>query len=324
MKALIIKLGALGDIVFSTPIIKRIQDHHKDDQLTLLTTPSFEHFFDGWPNLQIKSFPRGGIIDTIKTVCWLRKQGFKRVYDLQSNDRTSILCALSGIPIRIGNHPRFPYNSHPNHKFAGECHAFDRLNQIIESVGIMPAEPIPFLPISDTVVEKVETWIRDNSLQNKPFVLLHAGSSRSHLNKRWPYYRDLGKKISEMGFKIIWIGSNDDEELNASLSQTCGINATNRFSMNELIQLGNNASFAVTNDSAPMHLLSCSNIPVFSIFGPTNPRRTHALGQAHRVITLTNIMPKDDQSFQPQSIDKIELDSVLERIQAEGLLKITG
>ena len=320
MKILIIKLGALGDIIFSTPVIKQIQEHHSNDNIWLLTTPAYKKLFNNWANLKVVSFERGSLIDFLKALIWVRKQGFDRVYDLQSNDRTGILCALSGIRFRIGNHPGFPYHSHPKTEFAGECHAFDRLNQIIESVGIKAAEPAPFLPISDDITSKVKHWLKNNGLQNRPFILLHAGSSRLHVDKRWPFFMELANRLGDQGFNIIWIGSDDDRELNASLSESCGIDATNQFNIHELIELGKQASFAITNDSAPMHLLSCSNIPVFGLFGPTNPRRTHALGQKSRVITVSNKMPENDKSFQPEPISKITPDKVIKRIANEGLL----
>ena len=67
--------------------------------------------------------------------------------------------------------------------------------------------------------------------------------------------------------------------------------------MLELIELGKQALFAVTNDSAPMHILSCSDIPIYALFGPTNPKRTHALGQENRVISVASVFPKDDSKF---------------------------
>ena len=45
-----------------------------------------------------------------------------------------------------------------------------------------------------------------------------------------------------------------------------------------------NARFVVTNDSGPMHIAAALNVPVFAIFGPTNPLRTGPYGKPHVVI----------------------------------------
>jgi ADP-heptose:LPS heptosyltransferase len=319
LKILIIKLGALGDIITSTSIINQISRHHNKDEIYLLTGSNFNNLFSNFKNLNVFSLERKGMLNTIKTILWIRKQKFDRIYDLQSNDRTTIYCALSGSPFRAGNHPRFPYHAHPATKYFGECHSFDRLNQIIESANIKPADPLPFLPVPEHVVTEVSEWLNEHSLTNKPFVLLHAGSSPLHLKKRWPYFSDLASALSKT-LNIIWIGGKDDIELNDSLSKKAGINATNAFSIIGLVELGKRAKFAVTNDSAPMHILSCSQIPVFGLFGPTYSRRTHALGQLNNVITAHDLIAENDHDFEPQNISNISLETVLNRLINQNLL----
>ena len=84
--------------------------------------------------------------------------------------------------------------------------------------------------------------------------------------------------------------------------------------------MGKHAAFAVTNDSAPMHILSCSDIPIYALFGPTNPKRTHALGQSNRVISMSSNFPADDSKFIPHDISKISLSSVLEKIRKDNII----
>ena len=58
MKILIIKLGALGDVIVSTPIIKQIQEHHFDKEIWLLTSPEYEKLFISWKGISIKKIGR--------------------------------------------------------------------------------------------------------------------------------------------------------------------------------------------------------------------------------------------------------------------------
>lgn len=320
MKILIIKLGALGDIIMSTPIINRLQKHYIDDDLWLLTTPPYESLFDAWEGLNVKAFNRYGATNILKTVKWVRDNKFSRLYDLQSNDRTTILSALSGIPVRAGNHPRFPYHLHPKIKYAGECHSFDRLNQILESANINAAPPTPYLPVTELIVNKVSKWLTLNHTNNKTLALIHAGSSHLHPQKRWPYFSELAKILVENNINLVWIGSDDDAALNKKLSRGYGIDATNQFTLPELVELGKHASFAITNDSAPMHILSCSSIPVYSLFGPTNPRRTHALGQKKHIINASGNIALNDRDFIPTAINKITCELVIKRLKDDGFL----
>ena len=117
---LIIKLGALGDVVMATGLVERILRHHAPRRCVLLTSPAYGELFAARPSLELKTFDRSSLRSTLATVQWIRRQRFRRVYDLQSNDRTSVMCGLSAIPERAGNHPRFPYNLHPQGRYKGQ------------------------------------------------------------------------------------------------------------------------------------------------------------------------------------------------------------
>jgi len=286
MKVVIIKYGALGDIIISTPIIRKILEEHSEDQVYLLTSPDYAILFKDWQGLNVHQFPRKGLITSIRTLTWLRLQKFDRVYDLQSNDRSRVLCSFSGIKEKVGNHSYFPYTHHPGDRYTGQNHIFDRHNQLLNSIGISNAKAKPSLPIPDIAEQKVNIWLENYALNGKKIVLMHAGASLIHLNKRWPFFLGLAKKLKAVGYEVLWLGANDDAELNKNLALHVGVDASNCFSIAELIALGKRAEFAVTNDSGPMHVLSCAKIPVYSVFGPTKWQRNHAIGQIDRVLSL--------------------------------------
>ncbi|MBK68452.1 MAG: glycosyl transferase family 1 [Legionellales bacterium] len=318
MKILIIKLGALGDIIISTSVVNKIIAHHKKDEVYLLTTPSFTNIFNTIKSLKVIPIKRHGFFNLVRTILWIRKCGFKKIYDLQSNDRSTLYCALSGVPFRAGNHPRFPYTAHPDKKYRGECHSFERLNQIIISAGIAPAQPVPLLSSPPNTISTITRWLKEKKLAQADFIIMHAGSSNKHLQKRWPYFKELALILKNY-FEIVWVGGPDDYELNTHLTKSSGINATGDFDVLSLAELGRRSKFAVTNDSAPMHILSCSKIPVFGIFGPTYPRRTHALGQIQNVIYPDN-MPNNDDEFKPKNISKVTVDDVISKIKKQNLI----
>ncbi len=319
-KILIIKLGALGDVIMATPAIKQIQSHHHSDEIWLLTAPSFFVLFKNWEGLDVAAFPRQGFFSIPHSVCWIRQHKFDVLYDLQSNDRTSIISALSGVPRRIGNHPRFPYHCHPPEPYTGQCHSSERLNHILLSASIDPAPLAPWLPKDKQGESLVKSWLKKKDLMNNKLVLLHAGSSRKHPDKRWPHFGELAKFLEEHSYQVLWIGGDDDLEINRKLSKQAGFDASNAFDVLQLVELGKLASFAVTNDSAPMHILSCSMIPVYGLFGPTNWRRAHALGQQHHIITPAADIISQDNVFKPQALDTLSIDHVLERLRKDGLI----
>lgn len=315
---LIIKLGALGDVVMSTSLIKQIQLFHPTDKLFLLTSKPFDTIFQAWKDLNVHTIERKGLLNTLRTMAWIRKSRFDAVYDLQSNDRTGLYCAFSGITKRIGNHPRYPYNIHPEEAYKGQCHIHDRMLTVLKSAGI-PAKPLlPALPASNEEKKNISSWIRENKLIENDFIIIHAGGSRQHPEKRWPYYEQLAKKLSAENKSVVWIGGNDDLETNKTLSSITGIDASKLFTFPELAELGRHASFAITNDSGPMHILSCSEIPVYAFFGPTNWKRAHAIGQKKHVITLYQTVKEQNKSC--QDLGMIRTEDVMLILKRDGLI----
>jgi len=307
MKVLILKFGALGDMILVTPLIRRVLEHHRPAPVTLLTEPAHAPLFEDWPGLTVQAMPRRGARAMWRLLQWLRGQGFTRLIDLQSNDRSSFISALSGIPERIGNHPRYPYHVHPPDRYTGQSHAFDRLNQVLAAAGMTPAPGPPQLPAPPAVAAQMRAWLQEHQLVRGDYVVLHAGSSARHGRKRWPFFRELAGALAEYGLTPVWTGGRDDRELNRELARHAGIDTAGLLSVLELVELGRHAAFAVTNDSAPMHILSCCNIPVYGLFGPTDWRRTHALGQARHVITA----PGGD-------LARLPVQALLARLRADG------
>lgn len=311
-RILIIKLGALGDVIMATSPVDRIVKHHVNDEVELLTVPAFASLFEGWAGLEIKALPRKGMRSFFNMLKWIRKQRFQRVYDLQSNDRSGLLCALSGIPERVGNHPCFPYTHHPPDPWRGQCHIYERSLQLLAAAGIEAEPGPPILPPATGTGDRVDAWLQQHGLKDGGFVIMHAGASRNHPEKRWPGFAMLAEKVAGAGMTVVWIGTEEDAALNRSLAEQHGMDATGEFSVLELAELGRHAAFAVTNDSGPMHILSASGIPVYGLFGPTNWRRNHAIGQKDNVIKAGS-----DRGFSPTAIDKLSIATVIERLKRD-------
>lgn len=310
---LIIKLGALGDVVMATGLVERIVRHYAPRRCVLLTSPPYAGLF---PGLELKTFDRSSLRSTLATVQWIRRQRFLRVYDLQSNDRTGVMCGLSGIPERVGNHPRFPYNLHPESRYAGQCHIHGRMLDVLGAAGVSADAVVPCLHPSDQDREKVHAWLQERDLADRELVIMHAGASARRTEKRWPYFLELAESLAQRGFLTVWAGGEEDRHTNAGLARITGADATGAFSFLQLVALTAHARFAVTNDSGPMHLLACGSIPVYGLFGPSDWRRNHAVGQRDRVLSLNG----DEPVFRKTRLADLETGHVLRQLERDGVL----
>lgn len=324
-RTLIIKVGALGDVVLCTPQIARILEHHHDE-VWLLTSPPFAPLFAGHPRLKVVGFPRQGARAMWSALRWVRDRRFGTVYDLQGSDRSRALTLLSGAGRRVGIAPRWIYTHSPPSDDIRE-HVFPRLNRLIESAGLPAAEPRPQLWPAQSELKRVIETLANEGLTDQSFAVLHAGSSARWPSKRWEqdHFVALGRGIEAAGMRVIWIGGPDEVEVNRLLAAQVGHDLTGAFSIPGLVELARLARFAVVNDSGPMHLLSAAGIPVYAFFGPTDWRRSHAVGQRERVLTHTvecspchlNVCPPERRHA---CLAEIVPEQVLERLRADGVL----
>jgi heptosyltransferase-2 len=290
-KVLIIKMSALGDVMISLPQVEAITAQHGNDEVWIMTGPQCAEFFANHPRLRVAVLDREKILSGSGAwgrVLWTRKMRFDSIYDLQGNRTSRRLVRFSGSPRRVGTQPRPVYTHAPEHPYTRDSrqNVFDRLNETLAAGGLVPASPGCHLYPGERDLVLVRRWRHDAGLEKKKYVLLHAGSSEKWLSKRWPEHSflRLASMIEERGVHCVWVGGAEERDLNARLASEAGIDATGLFTPLQLCLLGLDALFSVTSDSGPMHILSAAGIPVFSFFGPTDWRRSHAAGQAGRVL----------------------------------------
>lgn len=321
MNILIIKLGALGDVVMATPLIEAIRQHHRDATCHLLTTPAYASIFAAWPKLEVTALPRRGWRNMLHVLRFVRSLDCAAIYDLQGNDRSALWCAASGARIRVGNHTRFPYTHHPREPWTGQTHIFTRMREVLAAAGITAVGDVPCLPLTEAGKLHVRQWRAEHELAAGNFALLHAGASAARGEKRWPYFAALGRRLCETGVTPVWIGAAAEREDNGKLCERAGgIDAAGEFSITELAELGRGARFAVTNDSGPMHVLAAAAIPVFGLFGPSDWRRNHALGQGENVIACVETCAEFAGARTAPCLDRIPVELVWQRLAGQGLV----
>jgi ADP-heptose:LPS heptosyltransferase len=329
-RVLIIKLGALGDVIIATPHIKQIVQSYSGADIWLLTVPEFTFLFEEYPNLAVKSFPRKGAHSLLSPLRWIRSQAFEVIFDLQGSDRSKMMTGLSGASRRYGLGPGFPYTHWPPNRgiVNGEIHSFNRLNRLLEAASLAPVSADFTLKASEEQQRIVSDWLAGKGLLEKNIALIHAGSSARWESKRWvtAHFITLATTLEQQGLTPIWVGGSEDAALNRTLSQTIGIDVTGTFSLLQLIELARYACFAVTTDSAPMHAIAVAGIPVYALFGPTDWRRSHAIGQKERVLTHSVscspcYLPQCPPERAHRCLVELKPEMVLERIRRDGLLE---
>jgi ADP-heptose:LPS heptosyltransferase len=260
-RILVIKLGALGDVIQALGPMRAIREHHPNAEITCMTTAPFRDLIQqtGFCDL-IWEHRRPSNIDLMGWITLrvkLRAPKYQRVYDLQTSSRSNRFYKL----IWPGPYPEWSGNapgcSHPHKNPArNSMHTLERQAEQLADAGISNIPP----PTLDGLGE-------DISHLNLPadYCLVVPGGAAHRPEKRWPAscYRDAIAKIAAMGIAPVIVGTRSEGALARSICDGVdeAINLVDQTSLLSLVSLAKGAKFALGNDSGPMHISAIAGVP---------------------------------------------------------------
>ncbi len=258
MNILVIRHGALGDIILSFPAFAGIRTHHPNAAITLLTTGPFAAVLARSPWFDY-------VIIDAKPAPWnlpgllaLRRHltGFDFVYDLQTSARSSRYHRLAGAPPWSGI-ARASTHRHAN-PARNTMHSRERIAEQLAIAGI------PSLPTPDLA------WLTAEPPPVLPprFTAIIPGAAPHRPEKRWPAAR-FGALAAALATKIVILGTHAEQPLAAEIQRLCptAIDLTGRTSLPELAATLARATRAIGNDTGPMHLAAALNTRCIVLFG---------------------------------------------------------
>jgi heptosyltransferase I len=292
-KILIVKPSSLGDVIHSLPFLNAVRICFPKSEIHWVIAKGLEGILenhpminklwvidkDSWKNIQKVK----GTIQEIKVLFKkLKHEKYDLVVDLQGLLRSGVITGATGAPVRIGfREAREGSSVFYTHKVTGGkyIHAVDRYLKIAEFLGCKIADiSFPFPPFDSSLF-----FIPDLS-SLKDYIVIVPGARWK--TKIWPAEK-FGRLASLLPLKSIIVGSKTDKAIAdeiVSLSGGRAVSLAGKTNLRELIAIISKANFIVSNDSGPMHIAAALNVPVFAVFGPTDPLRTGPYGKGHTII----------------------------------------
>jgi ADP-heptose:LPS heptosyltransferase len=253
---LIIKHGALGDIIESEGLMRAIRNHHLESKITFLTSSRDKSLIECFYYIdKVMTDDRSTFWNVSKNFLLLkelRNCKFDIVYDLQNSQRTSIYKKFFLIK------PQWISTNRKIHPISGLI----GLVEMLEEHGVRDKKS--YIPDISWMASDVSQLLKNNNIKSR-FILLIPGSSASHKDKRWPYFNDLSEELINKGFDVVSILGPDEMILEDSLYGKIFKN----LAWGDLVGVINNATFVIGNDTGPSHIASCLGKSGIALFGPT-------------------------------------------------------
>jgi ADP-heptose:LPS heptosyltransferase len=277
-RILVVKLGALGDVVLAFGPFAAIRARHPGDHVALLTTAPFADLARASPWFDEVLVDARPSWRNLVGVARLRRQlrGWDLVYDLQTSGRSARYFQLAGRPAWSGVAKGC---SLPHRDPARDSvHTVERQRGQLSQAGITEF-PDPDL-----------AWLTEGGPRLPgPYALLVPGAASHRPAKRWPARRFgvLAHRLHGRGLRSVVVGMAEEKSLADSIHDAwpAALDLTGQTSLLDLGGIAARASLVVGNDTGPVHLaaaLGCPTVVLFS--GASDPALTAPRGPRVRVL----------------------------------------
>jgi len=302
LRLLVVRLGAMGDILHSMPAVTALRQAHPEWVIGWAIEPQWRGLFcaDGCEP-RTESMPLVDQIHIVPAKQWakaplspatwhdmlrvrkeLRAMHYDIAVEMQGAVRAAVVARWARAQRIVGEaKPR----ETPARWFFDEkvptrgVHVIEQslevANAIFDEQLPMPMPLLPCDPAADANAGELP----------QPFVLLSPGAGWGA--KRWPAdrYGEVARRLADQGYTVVINVGPAEEYLGREIMVSSGGAARMLVpSMAELVAVTRRAALAIAGDTGPLHLASALGRPVVGIYGPTDPARNGPFHCPSRVL----------------------------------------
>lgn len=297
MKILFVRLRLIGDVVFTTPLLRALRRHDPTTEITYVAESAASPVLHDNPHIvNLVVAPRrtglSRVRDDIALGWRLRQHRFDVAIDLHGGPRSAWLTWASGAPRRIGY--TIPGRSWMYTDVVarapdlGPRHSVRNQWDLLEPLGIGPCDPArdPLEMMEDSDAEaRVEQRLSEAGISTAPLVVIHASAGNPF--RRWPETSfvsvicDLVREDPRRAVAV-FSGPSDVEAARRITEQArqhlgalaAAVPTLGHFDVGEIRALARRAAVYIGGDSGPLHIAATTDTPIVALLGPTLPERS--------------------------------------------------
>jgi ADP-heptose:LPS heptosyltransferase len=282
-KILIIKLGAIGDVIRTTPLVKAYRKKFKNPKFTWIT----------WtPDILPKNEIHEVLEFNAETVTYLQNTQFDIAINLDKEKEAGALLASVDANDKYGfildKGEIAPVNFLAEHKFlTGLFDDLSKSNTLSYCQEIFDICDLKFdgeTYLLDNHANLGYTWSQID--RSKKVIGLNTGCGDRWTTRLWEIEKwiELSNSLLSQGYEVILLGGKQEEERNKSISAESGAKYLGNFPLNQFINLMDQCDLIVTQVTMGMHI---------------------AIGLQKKIVLMNNI-------FNPNEFDLYNLGEIIE------------
>jgi lipopolysaccharide heptosyltransferase II len=303
-KILIVKLCCIGDVMFTTPLIRTLRKNFPQAEICYLVGKWTKDVLEKNPNIN-----RVIIFDVpfeeknklsklkyiLKFIGRLRDEKFDLAINCHRSFASNIFLFLSRVKYRVGfnwHHKGFTLNKKIN--FDYKKHEVERYLDIARGIGLNPEDNYLEIGLSEEDRKFTEEiFLKFNPRRKKSVSVFPGGGvnpKTTMLSKRWPaenYAKLCDWIIEKYGAIVFFLGGKDDEsvaEKIIGLMKNKAINLVGKTTFRQSAGIIESTSLFIGGDSGLLYIAAAVGTPTIALFGPSNPNLVSPLGEKHKYI----------------------------------------
>jgi lipopolysaccharide heptosyltransferase II len=296
VKILLARLRLIGDVVFTTPLVRALKRRYPDAHLTYLVEPPAAPVIRGNPHVNdvlVVPHARGArrVRADLAMARRLRRDGFDVAIDFHGGPRSAFLTWASGAPMRIGyaiggrswmyTHvvPRSP-DLRPRHSVRNQC-------DLLAPLGIGTCDPAIDayeMPEEPAAADRVDDRLRASGITtDHRVIVIHVSAGNPF--RRWPAesFAALAADLvrGDAGRRVVLVSGPSEQAAAADIAEMArrksgAVDAisADEYDLAELRALVARAEVYIGGDSGPLHVAATTTTPIVELLGPTLPERS--------------------------------------------------
>ena len=264
-KILIIRLGAIGDVVHSTIISTAIKNKYPRDKIHFLTLPYIKEMLKNDLNFEkifeFDNRKKNNLFYLFKLGLALRKENYDVIFNLTNAFRTNFISFVAN--------PKKNIKRSKQRKIALD--AFFNAALKFDKTLVYPKN----LSIISGQMEKDNILKMLNDIK-QPIIIFNPGGENDNIRQGriWPfeYWIELGNKLYESLNATIIISGSKNEEFEHQKYKAIknAIVFSGKLKLNETLALFSLADIVISGDSGPLHMASSQkNTKTIALMGST-------------------------------------------------------
>jgi heptosyltransferase-1 len=284
MNILIVRLGALGDVVHTIPAAAALRRAYPDARIDWIVDEKHHEILQLVEGIdRVIPLRRPAVRGWIAAINALRTGRYDLALDFQGLMKSAVLARASGAARVLGFsiwHLREkgarPFYSESIETAAGEpgevLHVIQKNLQLLAGLGIRGAETaFPLARVPSAARDAIRT-----EADGRPIALLNPGAAWP--NKRWytDRFGELAAFLHEVRGTVPFVLWGPGEEVLAErvIEASGGVaRMAPPTRVTDLVEICREAAIMVSGDTGPLHIAAAVGTPIVSIFGPTDPAR---------------------------------------------------